>query len=785
MFKWSNIAKFIIVRLVLITLLAFPFSLFSQLITSKSQTPFSLVKNVLLGQGVEVSNVQYTGKSIAIGSFDGSKSNIGLSGGIIMTTGTVLGNAQGPIGPNNSSSATYENYAKGYPLLGQGTMDASILEFDFIPSSDTVKFRYVFASEEYPEYVGSQFNDKFAFFISGPGIVGNKNIAILPDGSNVAINNVNQVKNSQYYVDNTGGGSVQYDGFTSVLTASSAVRCGKKYHLIIVIADVNDRRLDSGVFLEAKSLSAKVKYEINSSLSQYIYPELDHMAEGCVSANIVVKQAGGKIANNDVNIPIKVSGSAIIGQDISNTIPSNLVLPKGQNQVSFSFQALADLVKEQTDSVTVEVFLLNDCDSLVSHAFTYYIENIDPIQAKLPDEEIHCKGKPIYLTPLISGGLPPYSILWSTNETTDSIQVLPSSAQAYSVTINDACLNNAVTVSNIVTIPQYKPLQIDKINDFTEVCPYKSTYVKANVHFGGGVYEYAWYQDSILISNNIEDSLKPPKTSKYTIKIKDVCDDTISTQFNYTILSPPLLTKLVGKELICFGDSTSIIETPTGGYGMYKYRWVDDLITTNLRWVKPISNSSYIVYVSDECKTFEVKDVINIHVQKPLADFKFSGNPITDEEINFINLSPEYPTYTWTYERGYSSYTRDVQHAFVDTGMYIVKLKVTDKDGCSYDTTKTIKIYYPVSVYIPNAFTPNGNLYNNDFFPVFTSIKSSKMYIFNRWGQLIFSSNDLDAKWNGTYEGVDCPIDVYIYKVKTISILDKEQEFVGHVSLIR
>lgn len=767
----------------LFLLLVIPFSIFSQLSTSNSQSPYALVKNVLLGQGVVVSNIKFTGKRVAIGSFDGSKSNIGLSGGIVMTTGFVTGD-KGPVGPNNRENAGGANGAPGYSLLGGKTFDAAVLEFDFVPSADTVSFRYVFGSEEFKEFVDQEFNDKFAFYISGYGIAGTKNMALLPNGAEVSINSVNHLRNSEYFIDNNGGRSVQYDGFTTVLTAKSAVKCGRKYHLIIAIADVADRIYDSGVFLEAKSLTTKVEYEATQKLSNYLFPEQDRMAEGCVSSIFTVKKKN-LAKDKDLTIPVKVSGSAIIGQDISNSFPTSWVIPKGKISDTFSFKALADLLKEPSDSVVVDIFLPNSCDSLVATTFVLFIEDIPPLQVILPNDTIFCQGVPIYISPLITGGYPPYTLLWDNGATTDSIKVLPASDQSFQVTVNDFCLMKPMTVSNTVHIPNYIPLSINPISDMQNICPFVPTPVEAFPLNGGGSYRYTWYQDTISISKLKKDTIRPPKTVVYKVLVTDKCGDTISTQFNYKVLSPPLIPSLVGDTLVCFRDSTQLIETPRGGLGMYTYRWLDDTLKTPVRWVSPKNDGWYTVYIGDECKTFEVRDRIYIEVMKPFAQFEFKGNPITEEVITMVNLSPLYPNYTWTYDLMARSSVRDGNYIFKDSGAYQVNLQVTDTFGCSYDTMQVIKIYYPVSVYIPNAFTPNGNLFNNTFFPVYTSISEAEILIFNRWGQLIFQSKDLNAKWDGRHNGIDCPVDVYIYKVKTKSILNETKEFVGHVSLIR
>ena len=165
------------------------------------------VQNVLVGAGVSISNVQYNGGSSnvtvsQVGSFVATNSIIGINSGLVMATG----DAQLVEGPNNSGSTTL-----GGGNLGQndvdldaivspnGTNDACVIEFDFIPIGDSVKFNYVFGSEEYLEWVNSSFNDVFGFFLSGPGISGPYsnnavNIATVPGTTTaVSINNVNNV----------------------------------------------------------------------------------------------------------------------------------------------------------------------------------------------------------------------------------------------------------------------------------------------------------------------------------------------------------------------------------------------------------------------------------------------------------------------------------------------------------------------------------------------------------------------------------------------------------------
>jgi hypothetical protein len=154
-----------------------------------------------------------------------------------------------------------------------------------VATSDSIRFNYVFGSEEYMEFVSTTpggINDGFGFFISGPGISGPfsggaQNIAIVPGTSlPVTMFNLNLNTNSAFYFDNgdgfgTGtapdGLTVQYDGFTLPLVAAAAVQCGQTYHIKLAIADGGDYSLDSGVFIEEGSFTSTGNVYMSSSTS--------------------------------------------------------------------------------------------------------------------------------------------------------------------------------------------------------------------------------------------------------------------------------------------------------------------------------------------------------------------------------------------------------------------------------------------------------------------------------------------------------------------------------------
>jgi len=248
---------------------------FSQLeiLPGPEVTPEDMVE-YLIGPGVYYDNVTFQGADIARGIFsNGNSTNIGIETGVFLTSGS------GYIipGPNTSSSAGANNGLPGHPLLNSlttaTTYDASVLEFDFIPLNDTVKCRFVFGSEEYNEWVFSTFNDVFGFFVNGPkpdsGQYIDYNIALVP-GTNIpiTINNVNNgyaapgvvptgpCTNCEYYLDNTGGLTIQYDGFTTVITLWVLVIPDETYHFAVALADVGDHIYDSGVLIEGTSFKS-------------------------------------------------------------------------------------------------------------------------------------------------------------------------------------------------------------------------------------------------------------------------------------------------------------------------------------------------------------------------------------------------------------------------------------------------------------------------------------------------------------------------------------------------
>ena len=275
-----------------------------------------LVEHVLLAgsSNVRVENIKYTGALHAISYFQSDCKAIEMKEGILLTTG-YFENISAPNNTGNSSYSNFTNGDAGLSKIANGkTYDAAILEFDFYPSADTISFNFFFGSEEYPEFVDKGVNDVFAFLISGYGIKGEKNLAVLPYTQiPITVDNINAKDNKHYYIENkmwnpsnydyfrynipAGELSFMYqlDGFTSVLVAQTNVIPYEKYHIRIAIADVGDGEYDSGVFLEAgsfqshgiSSLSSRFEQELIDDISKFQMVEISKDSTNLLITNTI------------------------------------------------------------------------------------------------------------------------------------------------------------------------------------------------------------------------------------------------------------------------------------------------------------------------------------------------------------------------------------------------------------------------------------------------------------------------------------------------------------------
>ncbi|WP_242009671.1 choice-of-anchor L domain-containing protein [Halalkalibacter nanhaiisediminis] len=216
-------------------------------------TAEELVAKIIGENSLDVRNVTFTGSELAVGTFNEGLETFGVDSGIVLSTGQ----AKDIIGPNRLNEPKSTELGKpgdadlSALVNGSTTYDATILEFDFLPQSDTISIQYVLTSEEYPDSLS--FSDVFGFFVNG------QNIAWLPGKEiPVTITNINHVSNSEYYLDNPEDNPIyntSMNGMTVVLTAESSVNVGQWNHIKLAIADYKDSILDSNILIKSGSMT--------------------------------------------------------------------------------------------------------------------------------------------------------------------------------------------------------------------------------------------------------------------------------------------------------------------------------------------------------------------------------------------------------------------------------------------------------------------------------------------------------------------------------------------------
>jgi gliding motility-associated-like protein len=386
---------------------------------------------MLVGQGVIVSNATLVSSpnTVSTGFFKNlGGTNIGIDSGIVITNGRAKSDfsTTGRIGVDGNgtfiaSNAVFrastslglpgdQDLADASGIAVANLHDAVILEFDVVPLGDTIKFNYCMSSEEYTTSTVCTYNDAFALLLSGPGITGKRNLALVPGTTTpVTITNVNNittapcVNNPQYYIDNTTNLWFTHDGHTTVFTAKSDVQPCQTYHLKFVIADRGDFIWDSGVFIEAGSLSSDpLKIDGQTPLNQNSLP---YLAEGCqTTASIHITRPAKKPLPQTVSLTF--GGTAINGVDIVQ-IPSTATIPANDSVVVVPVVAIADGLTEGTETFKIYISNVTCGASFFLDSIEIEIRDIDMLPIIPPDSANICKNGSIQL--LAAAGYTNYS----------------------------------------------------------------------------------------------------------------------------------------------------------------------------------------------------------------------------------------------------------------------------------------------------------------------------------------------------------------------------------------
>jgi len=456
---------------------------------------------------------------------------------------------------------------------------------------------------------------------------------------------------------------------------------------------------------------------------------------------------------------------------------------------------------------TVTVTDANGCTNTDNVIITIYP---NPIADAGLDISI-CNGNSTVIggSPTASGGTSPYTYLWSPSNTLNSDNIAnptanPTNTTTYTVTVTGA--NGCTSTDNIVVSISLNPV--------ASAGPDKTICEGYNILIGGSPtgsgstapYTYLWEPSADLSLTTIPNpAANPIVTTTYTVTVTDAngctnTDDMIviinpSPNINFTV------DMLQGCEplLVNFTDNT----TPN----IQSYIWNFGDPNSSSNNISIIQNPSHLfnnpgtyditlsVTTIDGCDgIYTYQDLITVY-PNPVASF-YPEPEIGDIEhpkISFIDQSIDAVNWIWNFgEPSSNDNTSNIQsptHIYSDTGTYIIWLIVKTQYGCIDSTHNDVTIKPNFTFYIPNAFTPDDDGINDYFGPEGTGIDPNtfEMYIYDRWGEEIYKTNNIDEPWDGEVKssGADAQQGVFLWLVFVKSLNGKSHKFIGHVTLVR
>lgn len=394
-----------------------------------------------------------------------------------------------------------------------------------------------------------------------------------------------------------------------------------------------------------------------------------------------------------------------------------------------------------------------------------------------------------------TGGTPGYTYSWSPNVSTSDIGS-SLTAGNYSVTVTDAsgCTS---TVTFAITEPTQ--LTISASAAPAAVCEGSNVQLSSVPAGGTPGYTVTWNPGALVGTTQ---NIIPATTTTYTVDVTDANGCTATATTLVTVNSVPVAA--VGSDLtagcapLCVNfDDLSTINAP-GVITSWTWDFGDNNTSTqqnpNHCYNTPgIYNVTLTVTTGDGCSNTIVMNAYIEVYANPVASFTAGPQPTTilNPEITCTDLSVNASSWNWSFGdvANSSSTLQNPSFLYTEPNCYQISLEVTSADGCIDTAAQVVCIDPDVIIYVPNAFTPTEDGLNDEFIPVTIGVNPDKyeFWVFDRWGNMIFYTDDLNEGWDGKVLGSDqlCQIDTYVWKIKCTDVLDKRHDLIGHVNLIR
>jgi len=317
----------------------------------------------------------------------------------------------------------------------------------------------------------------------------------------------------------------------------------------------------------------------------------------------------------------------------------------------------------------------------------------------------------------------------------------------------------------------------------TIYCPGDTVGLVGSFTNGEGILT-GWWQDDTLAAFNR--TVSPLQTTTYYFEATDECRSDTAIDSITIYLSNYIPMELTGDTImICRGDTVGMLAKYEFGNAPHNVIWYDGTLGDYLERVPTADSTWYVFNVVDDCKQGARDSVLVYMAPDASAGFNYMNDAGVPLKILFFNTSINGASYHWDFGDDSTSTDSATSHIYASPAEYIVTLTVTTKDGCIDTYTTIVKVETDFYLYVPTAFTPDGDGLNETFLIKGLGFESYEIWIFNRWGTEVYHSNDITEAWDGSFNGKAVPQGVYTYSIFIKMPLGDVSEKKGTFTLYR
>lgn len=485
------------------------------------------------------------------------------------------------------------------------------------------------------------------------------------------------------------------------------------------------------------------------------------------------------------------------GQDGTLTVTS------GANVVAYSldgvnFQASNQFTNLISGTYTVHVQDANGCTNSALHTINSYDEVTADATTSNPTI---CVGQLADLIGTGTGGVGTLDYDWTPAVGNGANQIVsPVITTTYELTVTD---ENGCSATDFVTITVNTPITVTAFESVT-ICPGGTASISSFATGGDGGgnplnYTYVWDNGFTGMNQDVS----PAATTTYAVYATDGCGSESDTAYvTITVSTPPVVDFTLSNNSGCLPVTVTFTDINGGTGATCLWNFGDGYTSTDCgdvthTYEQPgIYDVSYTVTNADGCSTtLSYEDSVEVYGY-PVADFSFSPEvgSIIENEITFANQSIDATEYLWIFGDSVTPTMSALEHptaTYPDFtgGTYEACLIAITENGCTDTTCQMITIEDQLLFYVPNTFTPNADGVNDEFLPSALGIDTDgyRLLVFNRWGQLIFETSDINNGWDGTFNGEHCQQDAYVWKIELQNTAEFNliRKYTGHVNLLR